>query len=285
MPDSDTFARWSFLPGSPVKVALLGLPSTATRIKTLLPDHWHADGLWKWEALVGKLHQFQVLLAALPTGDVSELEERLAALAILPDPLPLVLYGRVTPESLEFVQAVMKALPVVELATADSDRQRLPRIVNEVRGRAMLYHLAGELSPALESSPMIMTGLRKCLLQRPLPEGKAIAILDRGDRPFMRKAGHLADEMSCSLSFLDEQARRVDVRLDYAVRFITLLHVMTLYGRRITPFVSIAPRIGLKSGPAVTRFVRRVAHLPPKHAVRTRLGEWGHEFAKSIIGA
>lgn len=283
MSDFDAFSRWSFFPGSPVRVGLLVPPHGESLIKALLPDHWDVGSLWEWKALAGRLDEFQVLLTTVPVEDLPEVEERLGAVAILPDPPPVALYGRTDSESLPVVQAVKKALPVVELAGSHSDRRRLPRIVNEVRGRSMLKHLVAEILPVREFSPLLIAGLEKCLLQRPFPEGKALRILDDGGRTFIRKAGHLADAMSCSLSFLETESRRLGIRLDYTTRFIALLHVLVLYEPRISPFCSVAPRIGIREGSALTRFFRRITGLCPTEAVREdTIGGWGQELIRLV---
>lgn len=278
--------RCSFLPGSAVHTGLLLPPASASHLQRRLPRHWSTVNLWAWKELAHRLTECHVIVIGCPEADgFADLEERLAALAILPCVPPAVVYGRVTVRNIDVLQTIKKALPHSKIVVKDIEERRLGRLLIEMRGLPTLDYLASLSDGRFRHAPILQTGLRRVLLQQPMSEGQALLALESGKFPFIRKVNHLAQELGCSESFLRQEARQEGIRLDYTIRLITLLHGLFLYERKVCPWTVVAPRIGFKAGSNLTQFFERVSDKSPTEASRLSVHKWGSIVEDALVAS
>jgi len=273
-------------PGTPGRICILDGPTAKEWGRW--PSRWDVVVVQDREALLDSWRTFSVFVVTprseppVPLADTLwQLEELGVSAPVLVAPEVHPCRGNMGPPGREVLLHGASLNLQASLSRHDPARS-----VREVIRRSVLNSFEQLLCEALlapqEVPPVLRRGIAVLLRQRPPPLLEAIEGLERGREGFLRNVGAVAERVGCSDGYLRAATRACGLRLGVLVRWITVLHALTLFepGRRL--WIHVANQLGFGSPSAFTQFVARTTGESPTGLAKH---PWGFLFARAVGAA
>lgn len=277
---SDRPRGWNRRPGDAPVVGWLAL---APKPKVVLPQSWPIRWVWDLAAVDDVDESIDVIVADPRGAHPAAFQQRLRrAHGAQEEGGPPELLLMPTPASDAWAGKYgARLLP--------QDGRSLPRRIHEEAREPVLRWVAEQLLAVDDDSTVLRQFVQYGLLQRIPSEADAVETLSSGGAPYVRTVPQMLDRLGCGRSWL---YAHLPFPPGKALSAFMFLHGLIIYcrvpsrraGHRwVTPWSSVASRLGFRDPTGWTHFCNDIAGVEPRRLRERTLGEWIETALRTVL--